>query len=480
MAAHESSSHSSPKNSPFKPILTHAGSVLIGQLAGVGFATVDTVLLARYSSDDLAALSVSIAIAMSVIVTFFGVMSALMPAIGRLYGAQQYTEIGKEVQQGFYLALMCGSLGMAVLMTGGWIGELAKVPVHLQPKVTLYLRYIGASLVFSMLFRVYAGLNIGISRPWLMTALQVGLLPLKIALSVWFIYGGLGVAAMGSVGAGCATMVTMMVTACLALAMMAWHPAYKPFGIYTKWYKPDSARLRSLAEIGIPSGLSYFIEVTSFSLMAIFISRFGSHWAASHQIAVNTVSILFMVPLSLAMASSALVAQELGAQRPREAKRAAYTGLRLTMGLSLVFTLLTWLLRERIARWYSPDPQVYQLASGLLLVGAAMHFGDALQCVTSYLLRSYHVATVPTVIYAMTLWGLGFGGGYALGFNVTGNVPAQLQGAYGFWVCNAISLLLVGLIFLWMVRQKSRAEQAQLRPPPTLEKASIGLHAEGA
>jgi multidrug resistance protein, MATE family len=461
-----------------RQILTHASSVLIGQLAGVGFATVDTVLLARYSSDDLAALSVSIAIAMSIIVTLFGVMSALMPAIGRLYGAQQYTEIGKEVQQGFYLALICGSLGMAVLMTGGWIAELAQVPVHLQHKVTLYLRFIGASIIFSMLFRVYAGLNIGISRPWLMTVLQVGLLPLKIVLSVWFIYGGLGVAAMGSVGAGCATMVTMMVTACLALAMMALHPAYTPFGIYSRWYRPDSGRLLSLAKIGIPSGLSYFIEVTSFSLMAIFIARFGTQWAASHQIAVNTVSILFMVPLSLAMATSSLVAQELGALRPREAKRAAYTGLRWAMGLSLVFTLATWLLRDVIARWYSPDPQVYQLASGLLLLGAAMHFGDALQCVTAYILRSYHVATVPTVLYAITLWGLGFGGGYALGFNVTGNVPLQLQGANGFWVCNAVSLLLVGFIFLWMVRQKSRAEQALHHTPSTVDSRMGGMHTE--
>jgi MATE family multidrug resistance protein len=66
-------------------------------------------------------------------------------------------------------------------------------------------------------------------------------------------------------------------------------------------------------------------------------------------------------------------------------------------------------------------------------------------------LRAYKVAVVPTVIYAVALWGVGLGGGYLLGFNVTGFTPEWLTGARGFWVANTVSLAIagIGLLLYW-------------------------------
>jgi MATE family multidrug resistance protein len=60
-------------------------------------------------------------------------------------------------------------------------------------------------------------------------------------------------------------------------------------------------------------GLSILIEVTGFTFMAFFISRIGATPVAGHQIAVNMVTLMFMLPLSIANASSVLVAQRIGA-----------------------------------------------------------------------------------------------------------------------------------------------------------------------
>ena len=62
-------------------------------------------------------------------------------------------------------------------------------------------------------------------------------------------------------------------------------------------------------------GLSYLIEVTSYTFMALFISRFGTTTLAGHQIAGNLGAVLYMTPLSIGIASSTLVSQALGAQR---------------------------------------------------------------------------------------------------------------------------------------------------------------------
>ncbi|WP_310386627.1 hypothetical protein [Roseateles sp.] len=54
-----------------------AWPVLTGQLAVLGFSTVDTILVARYSAIDLAALAVGSAIYITVFVGLMGVVLAV-------------------------------------------------------------------------------------------------------------------------------------------------------------------------------------------------------------------------------------------------------------------------------------------------------------------------------------------------------------------------------------------------------------------
>jgi MATE family multidrug resistance protein len=52
---------------------------------------------------------------------------------------------------------------------------------------------------------------------------------------------------------------------------------------------------------------------------------------------------------------------------------------------------------------------------------------------------------VPMLLFAVCLWGVGLGGGYVLGFNVTGWTPPAMQGARGFWIASTAGLVLAGL-----------------------------------
>jgi len=78
-------------------------------------------------------------------------------------------------------------------------------------------------------------------------------------------------------------------------------------------------------------------------------------------------------------------------------------------------------------------------------------------------LRAYKVAVVPTVIYAVALWGVGLGGGYLLGFDIGGTVPEWLRGARGFWAANAASLAAAGagLFVHWRSVSARLARHAQ-------------------
>jgi MATE family multidrug resistance protein len=120
---------------------------------------------------------------------------------------------------------------------------------------------------------------------------------------------------------------------------------------------------------------------------------------------------------------------------------------------------------------YTPNPQVVAAAMPLVLIVVCYHLFDALQITTAFVLRAYKVAVVPTVIYAVALWGVGLGGGYLLGFDVTGVTPSWLTGARGFWVANTASLAIagIGLLLYWRVvsRRHVRAGAA-LQPDGTV------------
>lgn len=442
-------------------ITRHAGSVLIGQLAVIGFGVADTMIVGRHSSADLAALSLGIVISVSVMVAMFGVMSVLTPEIGRLYGAGRHERIGHEMQQGIYLALLCSAVAMLLLLTSKWVFTVARVPPPLQDKVWLYVVFIAASVPFSLLFRVYTGLNLGIQRPVFVTVVQVAALPVKALLSAWFVFGGAGIAAMGSPGAGLATLLTMALMAAVGFGAMRWHPSYAPYRLFAERHAPSRERLAHLLRLGVPSGLSLFIEVTSFTMMAVFIARLGNTMLAAHQIAANAASVIYMLPLSLGIATSALVAQEIGAHRPREARHVAFVGCATAAAGSVTLGLLVFALRDQIARLYTPDAEVARTAASLFIFIAAYQLGDALQCMGSFVLRAYRIATLPTVIYAVALWGLGLGGGYLLGFGRLGGMPAWTHGANGFWLANAVALLVVSAAFMTVLRLVAHAAVAE-------------------
>ena len=118
---------------------------------------------------------------------------------------------------------------------------------------------------------------------------------------------------------------------------------------------------------------------------------------------------------------------------------------------------------DHIVPAYTPDPDVTAAALPLFLFIAFYQVFDALQVTAAFVLRSYKVAIVPTLIYALSLWGIGLGGGYLLGLNPLGISPEALHGAAGFWLSNSISLALLAIGLLWYLhRVQSQALRNRL------------------
>ena len=443
-----------------KIIGKHASTVLVGQLAVMAFGVADTVIAGRYSDTALAALSVGSAIYISVYVGLIGIIQALLPIWAEMRGARNNHAVGQSIRQSLYLCGLISLAGIGALLFPGPLLHWAKIPAAMQSEVQAYLAVLAVAFVPSLLFRLFSTLNQALGKPVLITWLQIGALAVKIPLSIWFVAGGAGLDPMGAVGCAWATLIVNYLLLLLAVLLLRTNELYLPYRIWARMEKPNWRQIRAFARLGLPAGLSYMVEVTSFTLMALFIARLGTVAAASHQIAASMAAV-YMVPLSLAIACSARVSFWIGAGQPAQARRVVGLALSLSALSASALALLLWLLSQQIPAWYSRNPEVVLTASTLLAWVALYHLADSLQAVCAFLLRCYRITLMPLLIYSVLLWGFGLTGGYFLAYIGTTSLPAS-QLPVSFWTAAALALAAVACCFLTLLWRASR--QAPAKP----------------
>ncbi len=443
----------------WRELLRLAGTVLLGQLAIVGFAVADTWMIGR-SSDPLglATLSLGQAVYMTTYLSLAGVTQALLPALGREAGAARPQALAGVFRQGLWLAAGLSVPGCALLLFPGPLLRLAGGADAALP--LRYLQVLALGLPAALLFRVHVALGQGLARPLLVSLPQgLGLL-CKLLLNALLVapqeFGLHGLPQLGVLGCAIATTATQWLLLLGALIQQRADPGLRGLRLLGRYDPPDRARLLALLRLGLPIGGSVLVDVSSFTFMALFIARTGNVQLAAHQIAANVGAVLYMLPLSMGIATGALVARELGAQRGVAAARAAWCGVAGAALLSALAGLALLLLRHAIARGYTGDPQVAAVAARLLVLVAAYQVFDAVQACGAFALRSWHVAVLPGLVYAAALWGVGLAGGCVLGLNLGGWTPAWLRGAAGFWGSYNLGLALAAAAIAALLWRSSR------------------------
>ena len=445
-----------------------AWPVFVGQVAVLAFSTIDTVMSARVSAIDLAALAIGAAAYMSIFIGLMGVVLAVGPIAGQLYGAGRLRDSGRQAEQAVWLALALALPGCALLLFPDPFLSLARAGPAVAAKVRDYLTGLAFALPPALVFTAYRGFNIAVSRPKAVMTLQLAALAVKVPLNALLVFGftsptpwgELRLPAFGAAGCGIATAIVMWLQLAVAIALLRRDPFYRPFGLGGGLGRPQRASLAALLRLGVPMGLSILVEVTGFTFMAFFISRIGTTAVAGHQVAVNMASMMFMLPLALANASSTLVAQRIGAGDAADARRIGWAGVELGVGIAAVLGGAVYFLRETIVGLYTSNPVIVAAAVPLLPWVALFHIADAAQTVAAFVLRAYRIATVPVIIYVIAVWGIGLGGGYVAAFGIGDLSPAWMRGAQGFWSMATLGLTAAALGMSAYLGQRLRRDRS--------------------
>jgi MATE family multidrug resistance protein len=400
-----------------------AAPLVLGQLAAMAMGIVDTVIAGRHGPVTLAAVGVGSAMWNISVLMAIGVLMAIPPSVAQLNGAGRRDEIAPLFRQSLWLALALG-VGLFALT---WFGALALpaigVSEEARPAAKAFLRAIawGAPALALQLTLRNLSEGIGWTRPTMIFGL--GGLVVLAPLGGWLVFGR----GMGAAGLGVATAIVLWMQALGFYAYLRIEPHYRDLALFVRVDPPRWKPIRGLLALGLPMGVSLFMEGSLFIVTALLIARLGTVPIAAHQIAVLVASLTFMVPFGVAMATTVRVGHAVGAGDAGGVRWAGAAGYALA-GIAQGFAILLMLLgAAQLARLVTTDAAIAALATTLLGYAAVFQVPDGIQALSNGALRGLKDTRMPMIITVVAYWGVGLPLGAWLGLH-------RGLGAPGLWV----------------------------------------------
>ena len=446
-----------------KSIMKLAYPILVAQLIQnlMGFA--DTIMAGRVSSTDMAAVAVANSIWLPLILTIHGLILALAAIVSQLAGAKKFIDISNETYQTAWIALTLGLSLIALyylLAPPLFISMGIDIDMKLKHLIFDYLGYIVWGAPGYCLYLVLRNYAEGLSqtKPTMFISI-IGLL-VNIPANYIFIYGGFGIPALGGAGCGIATALVYWAML-ISMLVYCYKSAYlKQANLFAKFYWPNLAKIKNILALGIPIALSLMFEVSLFAVAAVLLVPFGAGIVASHQIALNFTGLIFMIPLSIAMAVTIKVGFAVGNKNLQQAKDYCYYSIILGLVLAVVSVIITLAYRYQIASIYTTEIEVVNLAASLMFLAALYQFSDTVQVICAGGLRGYKDTTSILIITFVSYWLIGLSVGLVLG--LTDWVIPKI-GPYGFWIGFITGLTTAAILLAWRLKViQERLENTQL------------------
>lgn len=418
-------------------LLRLALPILIAQVAQTAMTLVDTIMAGQVSATDLAAVSVASSFWLPVILSVQGIIMALTPLVAQLNGAQKPQGIPATVCQGFWLGALVLIPAMLVLYFSPYLLQPMQVEPLLAQKTTAFLHAIMWGMPAYVFYQLLRNYTEGLSHT--LPTMFIGFIGLMINIpaNYIFIHGKFGLPALGGVGCGVASALVFWAMAGSMLIYVRRAAFYQKARLFNNWFKPDWPQISRIFRLGFPIAMATFCEVTLFTLVALLLSPLGSQIVASHQVALNFSSLIFMLPLSLGFAVTIRVGHSIGEQEPDQARIATLTGLGVGLSLAVLTALATLFGRHWIAEQYTQDLTVMALAAHLLMFAAVYQLSDTIQVVASGALRGYKDTKAIFFITMLSYWGLGLPLGVLLGLT---DLICPKMGPMGFWIGFIVGL----------------------------------------
>lgn len=434
-------------------MLRLAAPLVVAELGWMGEGIVDTMMVGRVSAEAIGAVSLGTVLFYTVSIFGSGLMLGLDTLISQAFGARRISDCHRSLVNALYLIIPLAPALM--LVCWGSMPLLRSFGIHpaVLRETMPFLNALNWSTLPLMLYfafrRYLQAMNL--VKPIMFALVTTNLI--NIAGNWILIYGHLGAPAMGAEGSGWATCISRVYLAGYLIAYTAHHDRRHGTGLLEGPLGPDFARIRRIVILGLPAAAQLTLEVAVFAAATALVATLDPLSLAAHQIALNTASLTFMVPLGISSAAAVRVGQALGRGDPAAAARSGWTAMVLGVGFMSCAAAVMLAVPGYVARVYTTDSAIIRTAVSLLAVAAAFQLFDGTQIVATGALRGAGDTRTPMICHLLCYWLLGLPLGYVLCFNLGWR-------AVGLWIGLCVALIAIGCILLLAWRRKVRTMAA--------------------
>lgn len=388
-----------------KKLLSVMIPILVAQVSTAGVTFINTTMAGHAGADDLAGVSVGAGLFYPLLASIIGLLMAGTPLMAQLIGRKERESLPFIVRSGMVIGLSVWALFTADYFF--FIDDLL-ASLALEAAVEHIARYYLMTMIGVVFFLALmiplrcltdtAGSTSISMKLFLMAPVINGI------FNYLFIYGHGGMPALGGIGAGLATMMTYGFLLGLFLLVVMKSKDLGGKQIFAS-LALRSRDLREYLVVGVPSGLSIFMEMSLFSLIIVFLSRYGTDALAAYQIADNFASLVYMLPVSCSMALTILIATAVGAGDMTLARRYKKAGFVVAMGGAMMTASFTVLFRNSIGSVYTDDAAVALIAGQFLIYSAGWQLFDAISTPIQGILRGLKDTRISFVLMVLAYWG---------------------------------------------------------------------------
>lgn len=392
--------------------------IVAAQLGTMSMGLVDTAIVGRVGERALAGVALGNTLVMGIMLPAFGVFMALEPVASQALGAGEHARAHAAERAGLRLAWWLAPPVALIAFLGLGLLPLLKVDPATQPDARAYLLARLPSILPFFLYIAKKTYEQAANRTRVAVEAVIIANVVHAVAGYFAVFGAFGLRGYGAAGAGIATSASSVV---LAAWMILRSPRPEPAP-----REEIAAIEKKLLRLGLPIGMQLGAEVGVFSLVALLMGRIGGRAAAAHQIAINLASFSFMGALGIAQATSVRVGTAIGEGSTERARRAGNVGIVLGIGIMAFWAALFAFIPSILARAFTPEQPVIEVAATLIRIAALFQLADGAQVVAAGALRGAADTRWPLVLNVLVHWGFGLPIGWWLAFHAG-------LGAAGLW-----------------------------------------------
>lgn len=417
------------------------------QVAQAATGFVDTVMMGWLGQEVLAAGGLAAMIFMALMMTGVGIISGVSPLVAAAYGAKNRQRVGQITRQGLWIALLLVIPGMQIIAN---LDALMYQFGQASTTVTLadtYLRIMAWGLFPAIAFAVLRGTIAALAQARPVMVIVIAATVFNGCGNYVLAFGKLGFPPMGIAGLAIASVLAHWIMFLSLLSYMLWHQPLRTYSLFQTMHRLDVKIVRQLLWIGVPIGISAILEYGLYTTITLLMGALGTHVLAAHQVVLQTVMLLFMIPLAMSYAATVRVGQWFGKQNWQQVRQAAFVSVGLAVAFMVVTAIALFTYPQQIIGLYLnlDDPanaEVFNIGVAIMKVAAFGQILDGVQRTANGVLQGLQDTRIPMLLGSISYWGIGLTTSYLLGFHTS------LAGV-GVWIGSYLGLATAAIAFIW-------------------------------